>query len=70
VPLLGPIAMTRFDMVPGLQLARGFYATVVRPLLEEQFSQVPYAAALLGRCPGRIGQVTAWVGETPRCDWC
>jgi len=36
------------EFVPGLQLARGFYATVVRSLLEEQFSQVPYAAALLG----------------------
>ena len=36
------------EFAPGLQLARGFYATVVRPLLEEQFSQVPYAAALLG----------------------
>ncbi len=36
------------EFVPGLQLARRFYATVVRPLLEEQFSQVPYAAALLG----------------------
>jgi hypothetical protein len=29
-------------------LPAGFYATVVRPLLEEQFSPVPYAAALLG----------------------
>jgi hypothetical protein len=36
------------EFIPGLQLARGFYATVVRPLLEEQFSQLPYAAALLG----------------------
>jgi hypothetical protein len=36
------------DFVPGLQLAREFYAIVVRPLLEEQFSRVPYAAALLG----------------------
>jgi hypothetical protein len=36
------------EFVPGLQLARGFYATVVRPLLAEQFSRVPYAAALLG----------------------
>jgi Domain of unknown function (DUF4037) len=36
------------EFVPGLQLAREFYATVVRPLLEEQFSQLPYAAALLG----------------------
>jgi Domain of unknown function (DUF4037) len=34
--------------VPGLRLAREFYAIVVRPLLEEQFPEVPYAAALLG----------------------
>jgi hypothetical protein len=34
--------------VPGLQLAREFYAIVVRPLLEERFPGVPYAAALLG----------------------
>jgi Domain of unknown function (DUF4037) len=36
------------EFVPGLQLAREFYATAVRPLLAEQFPQVPYAAALLG----------------------
>jgi predicted N-acetyltransferase YhbS len=34
--------------IPGLQLAREFYADAVRPLLEEHFPQVPYAAALLG----------------------
>ena len=34
--------------VPGLQLAREFYATTVRVLLEEQFPRVPYAAALVG----------------------
>ena len=34
--------------IPGLQLAREFYAAVVRPLLAECFPQVPYAAALLG----------------------
>jgi hypothetical protein len=34
--------------IPGLQLAREFYADVVRPLLAEHFPQVPYAAALLG----------------------
>jgi predicted N-acetyltransferase YhbS len=34
--------------LPGLQLAREFYAAVVRPLLEEHFPRVPYAAALLG----------------------
>ena len=34
--------------IPGLQLAREFCAAVVRPLLEERFPRVPYAAALLG----------------------
>jgi predicted N-acetyltransferase YhbS len=36
------------EFVPGLQLAREFYAAVVRPLLQEQFPHVCYAAALLG----------------------
>ena len=34
--------------MPGLQLAREFYATEVRPLLEGQFPQLPYAAGLIG----------------------
>jgi len=34
--------------VPGLQLAREFYTAAVRPLLEEQFPQLPHAAALIG----------------------
>jgi hypothetical protein len=34
--------------VPGLALAREFYAMVVRPLLAEHFPGVRYAAALLG----------------------
>jgi hypothetical protein len=34
--------------VPGLELARDFYAAVVRPLLDEEFPQLEYAAALLG----------------------
>jgi hypothetical protein len=36
------------EFIPGLQLAREFYAEAVRPLLEEHFPRVPYAAALLG----------------------
>lgn len=36
------------QFVPGLQLAREFYAAAVRPLLAEQFPRVPYAAALIG----------------------
>jgi hypothetical protein len=34
--------------IPGLQLAHEFYAEVVRPLLDEQFPALRYAAALLG----------------------
>jgi len=34
--------------IPGVQLAREFYAAAVRPLLEEHFPRLPYAAALLG----------------------
>jgi hypothetical protein len=34
--------------IPGLQLAREFYGAVVRPLLDEQFPRLRYAAALLG----------------------
>jgi hypothetical protein len=34
--------------VPGLQLAREFYAAEVRPLLRGQFPEVPHAAALVG----------------------
>jgi hypothetical protein len=34
--------------VPGLQLAGAFYAEVVRPLMDEAFPQVRYAATLLG----------------------
>jgi len=36
------------DFVPGLPLAREFYATCVRPLLQSQFPGLAYAAALLG----------------------
>jgi uncharacterized protein DUF4037 len=36
------------ESIPGLRLAREFYAAVVRPLLAERFPHMPYAAALLG----------------------
>src|SRR4051812_11704957 len=34
--------------VPGLELARGFYGDVVRPILDAQFARVPHSAALIG----------------------
>ncbi len=36
------------DFIPGRQLAREFFAAVVRPLLAQQFPHPRYAAALLG----------------------
>ena len=47
-PLTGRITSVAATFVPGLQLAREFYAAEVRPLLEGQFPQVPYAASLIG----------------------
>lgn len=35
--------------VPGLQLAAEFYVAEVRPLLEDRFPALPYAAALIGQ---------------------
>jgi hypothetical protein len=42
----GRIADVADAFIPGLRLAREFYASVVRSLLDEQFPGVPYAAAL------------------------
>src|SRR5437763_4858107 len=33
---------------PGLELCRRFYEEAVRPLLEQHFADLPYAAALIG----------------------
>lgn len=52
--------------IPGLELARLFYAEAVRPLLEEQFPGLSYTAALIG--PG--SEVLGF--DTPRSvdhDW-
>jgi uncharacterized protein DUF4037 len=34
--------------IPGLELCRRFYGEAVRPLLEQHFPDLPYAAALIG----------------------
>jgi hypothetical protein len=36
------------DFIPGLELARKFFEEAVRPILESDFSGVPYSAALIG----------------------
>ena len=38
--------MTTF--IPGLELARQYYAEVVGPLLDQSFPGIPYSAALIG----------------------
>jgi uncharacterized protein DUF4037 len=52
--------------VPGLDLARGFYAEVVRPLLQEEFPGLDYAAALLGPGSDVAGYDT---GRSTDHDW-
>lgn len=36
------------DFIPGLELASKFYEEAVRPILESDFSALPYSAALIG----------------------
>lgn len=36
------------SFIPGIELARDFYAEVVRPLLDQAFPHLPHSAALLG----------------------
>jgi len=43
------------EFIPGLELNRGFYNDAVKPLLEEFFPKLDYAAALIGPCSDVIG---------------
>jgi hypothetical protein len=45
--------------IPGLELAGAFFAEVVRPLLDEAYPRLPYAAALLGPGSEVLGYDTA-----------
>jgi hypothetical protein len=46
--LPGRIVSMKAPFIPGLQLAGAFYDEAVRPLLDDAFPRLPYAAALLG----------------------
>jgi len=46
--LPGRIVSMTAPFISGLKLARAFYDEAVRPLLDEAFPRLPYAAALLG----------------------
>ncbi|HVC32894.1 MAG TPA: hypothetical protein VNL16_05240 [Chloroflexota bacterium] len=35
-------------VIPGLELSRRFYHEVVRPILDDRFTDLPHAAALIG----------------------
>jgi hypothetical protein len=52
--------------IPGLRLAGEFYAEVVRPLLDEEFPTLRYAAALLGPGSEVLGFDT---GRSADHDW-
>jgi hypothetical protein len=45
--------------IPGLELAGAFFAEVVRPLLDQAYPRLPYAAALLGPGSEVLGYDTA-----------
>lgn len=52
--------------IPGLELAGAFFAEVVRPLLDEAFPRLPYAAALLGPGSEVLGYDS---GRSADHDW-
>jgi hypothetical protein len=55
----GSIGRMTAVFLPGLELAREFYASAVQPLLEEMFPGLRYSAALLGRGSEVLGFDTA-----------
>jgi hypothetical protein len=50
-----PAASARGEFLPGLTLARDFFAEIVQPLLAEKTPGVPYAAALIGPGSDALG---------------
>jgi hypothetical protein len=62
----GIIARVDEVFIPGLRLAGDFYAEVVRPLLDEEFPALRYAAALLGPGSEVLGFDT---GRSADHDW-
>src|SRR5258708_18276347 len=57
---------------PGLTLSGAFYPEVVRPLLDEAFPKLGYAAALLGpgsEVLGELSQARARLAWYPRDVW-
>jgi len=49
------VCKTQEDFIPGLELNRGFYFDVVKPIFEKEFPNVKYAAALIGHCSDVLG---------------
>ncbi|WP_291578981.1 DUF4037 domain-containing protein [Clostridium sp. UBA6640] len=43
------------EFIPGLELNKGFYFDIVKPLLDKKFSNVKYSAALMGHCSDVLG---------------
>lgn len=48
IPLSGDILITMNSFITGLELSEAFYKEVVKPILDSDFSNLKYSAALIG----------------------
>ena len=49
------MSSTPNNFIPGLELAQGYYADLIRPLLDKHHPGLEYAAGLLGHCSDALG---------------
>ena len=45
---MGEVLGRKYSFTPGLELNRGFYIDIVKPLLENAYQGLEYSAALIG----------------------
>ncbi len=43
------------EFIPGLKLNKGFYFDIIKPLIDKQYPDLRYAAALVGHCSDVLG---------------
>lgn len=49
------VCKSQEDFIPGLQLNKGFYYDIVKPLIDKEYPNIRYAAALTGHCSDVFG---------------
>lgn len=49
------VCKTEEDFIPGLQLNKGFYFDIIKPLIYKHYPNIRYAAALTGHCSDAFG---------------